>query len=129
MATKRARFKRIGAKAKKSLRSRLRGAMANKVRVFIFKTTDDMGNTEYRAYPGVVVLEHNDVFELVNFADNQADWKVPAGPFGGAVNETVAKGNGKNKTASGAPGAYPYEVVVNGKKAKGNSDPIIIIDL
>ena len=57
---------------------------------------------------------------------------MPAGPFADIpVTESVPNKNGKTKTvkANAEAQAVEYVVEINGKKAKGNSDPVIIIDL
>jgi len=104
--------------------------MAKKVRVYVYKKTE--GIDEYRVFPGVVVLEKNDDLELVNVSGNVAIWRMPAGPFSNLpVTESVPNKHGKTKKvlANADAQAVEYEVLVNGKKAKGNSDPVIIIDL
>ena len=104
--------------------------MAKKVRVYVYLETEHID--EYRVYPGVVVLEKNDELELVNVSGDEATWKMPAGPFSGeAVTEKVPNKKGKTKKvlADAEAQAVEYVVLVKGKKAQGNSDPVIIIDL
>jgi len=104
--------------------------MAKKVRVYVYKET--AGIDEYRVYPGIVVLEKNDDFELVNVSGDTAIYEMPAGPFANApITESVQDKHAKNKTVLGnaSAQAVEYVVKVNGKRAKGNSDPVIIIDL
>jgi hypothetical protein len=104
--------------------------MAKKVRVYVYKETKLID--EYRVYPGVVVLEKNDELELVNVSGDEATWEVPAGPFTAQPSsDPVANKHGKTKTvlANADAQAVEYVVKVNGKKAHGNSDPVIIIDL
>jgi hypothetical protein len=104
--------------------------MANKRRVSVYKETE--GFDEYRVYPGIVILEKNDELELVNVSGDVAIWRMPAGPFADfPVTESVPNKTGKLKTvkSNAAPQAVEYVVEVNGQKAKGNSDPVIIIDL
>jgi hypothetical protein len=100
-----------------------------KVRAYVYKDTS--GIDSYRVYPGVVILKKNDDFELVNLSGDPATYKMPAGPFGPASQDTVPNGQGNNKTVPGAAAAQAVEYVVEvkGKRAKGNSDPVIIIDL
>ena len=101
-----------------------------KKRAYVYKETD--GIDEYRVYPGIVILQKNDDFELVNVSGDVAIWKMPAGPFSDVpVTESVPNKQGKNKTvkANAQAQAVEYVVEVNGKRAKGNSDPVIIIDL
>jgi len=104
--------------------------MAKKVRVYVYKKTE--GFDEYRVFPAVVVLEKNDDLELVNVSGDVAIWRMPAGPFSNLpVTESVPNKHGKTKTvlANATAQAVEYEVLVDGKKAKGHSDPVIIIDL
>lgn len=98
-----------------------------KYRAYVYKETK--GIDEYRVYPGVVVLQPNDDFELVNLSGDPATWKVPAGPFGPPSADVVNNGQGKTKKANAGPIAVEYKVIVKGKEAHGNSDPVIIIDL
>jgi hypothetical protein len=101
-----------------------------KKRAYVYKETK--GIDEYRVYPGVVILDNaSDTFELVNLSGDPADLQVPAGVFdGGAVNQSIGNGNvSGDKTPLGGRRAAEYKVEVRGKRAKGNSDPVIIIDL
>lgn len=101
-----------------------------KKRAYVYKETE--GIDEYRVYPGIVILQKNDDFELVNVSGTVAIWKMPAGPFANLpVTESVPNKQGKLKQvkADAEPQAVEYVVEINGKKAKGNSDPVIIIDL
>jgi hypothetical protein len=55
---------------------------------------------------------------------------VKAGVFGGVVQQNIPHGQGSGiKVAGNAAIAAEYKVVVKGKDAQGNSDPVIIIDL
>ena len=98
-----------------------------------------------RVYPPVVVLEKdannppsNDTLTIVNLTNDEVVLAVPKGalkePQGGAdvVAKLIGKGNGNNTAtlATKDNGAYAYSVLEpkSGKKAKGNSDPVIIID-
>src|SRR5688572_20688414 len=104
--------------------------MADPKRVYVYKETK--GIDEYRVYPGVVVLKKGEEFELVNVSGDTATWKMPAGPFSGVeVTDSVPnkKGKAKKVLADAEPQAVEYVVEVKGKKAQGNSDPVIIIDL
>ena len=101
-----------------------------KQKVYVYKET--AGIDSYRVYPGVVVLAKNDQLELVNVSGAAAKWKVPAGPFSNSPTDDLVKDkHGKTNTVLGnaAAQAVEYVVEVNGKKAHGNSDPVIIIDL
>ena len=104
-------------------------------RAFVYVDSDG----EYRVYPGVVVLEDPfgpaDKFKLINMTGVEFDVEIPAGAFGqGPVKEKLkGKGNQGDKIGPLKPetgGAYSYVVKdAKGKKAKGNSDPVIIIDM
>ena len=121
MAKKRARKNRRS--------SRSKAAASKTVRAYVYLAKDDNGTDTYRVYPGVVILQGGDDLELVNVSGDEATWTAPAGPFGGGFTEKVKNNNGKNKKASAGPMAAQYQVEVKGKKAHGNSDPVIIIDL
>ena len=112
--------------SKRKTQSKKPAAVANKkIRVYVFKE----GLGTYRVYPGIVVLAKNDDMELVNLSGSEATWEVPAGPFGNAVSEKVGNKQGKTKRVTDGPLAVEYQVKVSGFNAKGNSDPVIIIDL
>jgi len=102
--------------------------MATK-RVYVYKKHGLID--DYRVFPPVLVLDHNDKFQLVNTTDHDAFVTIPDDPFeGGPVKaEKIPK---KSKSAEKQPKAgtfgVEYEVKVDGKKAEGNSDPVIIID-
>ena len=101
-----------------------------KHRAYVYKDTE--GIDGYRIFPPVVVIKKNDDFELVNVSGDVAIWKMPAGPFSDLpVTESVPNKEGKTKTAKedSAGMAVEYVVLVNGKRAKAHSDPVIIIDL
>jgi len=99
-----------------------------KHRAYVYKETK--GIDEYRVYPGIVIMKKNDDFELVNLSGDTAIWKTPAGLFDDeATAVPVADNSGVTKTAKPVAQAKEYSVEVNGKRAKGNSDPVIIIDL
>ena len=104
--------------------------MATK-RVYVYKDSGLFDS--YKVFPPVIVIEQNDKFELVNtVADHEAILTIPDGPFvGGAVNgEHVGKKDkSTTKTPKPGPAAVEYEVKVDGHKAHGNSDPVIIIDM
>ena len=101
-----------------------------KHRAYVYKDTE--GIDGYRVYPPVVIMKANDDFELVNVSGDTAIWKMPAGPFSDVpVTESVSDKTGKTKTSKdNSEGmAVEYVVLVNGKRAKAHSDPVIIIDL
>jgi len=99
-----------------------------KQRAYVYKETK--GIDSYRVFPPVVVLGQGDQFELVNLSGDPAALTVKAGVFGGAVQQNIPHGQGSGiKVAGNAAIAAEYKVVVKGKDAQGNSDPVIIIDL
>ena len=104
--------------------------MATK-RVYVYR--DPGFFDSYRVFPPVIVIEQNDKFEVVNTVDDHdAFVTIPDGTFQGAAikDEKVTK---KNKSGTKTPNAGPigveYKIKVDGKDAKGNSDPVIIIDM
>jgi len=121
--------------------------MAHEVKkAYVYKDSDD----EFRVFPPVIVLgagapgNNPDKFQLINTTDEDLIWHVGPGAFnaGGPTNEGVDKkkppqGGGNPKPGKGAEyapvedGSYSYVVIMlgSGKKAKGNSDPVIIIDV
>jgi hypothetical protein len=100
------------------------------IRVYVYKDSGFIDS--YKVYPPIVVLSGNDKLELVNTVDNHdAFWTVPNDPFqGGPINneKVLPKSRSSQKTPKNALVAVEYEVKVDGKKASGNSDPVIIID-
>ena len=103
--------------------------MATK-RAYVYKVPGFIDS--YKVFPPVIVIEQNDKFELVNtVADHEALLKIPDGVFmGGAVEEPVGKKDkSSTKTPKPGPLGVEYEVKVDGHKAHGNSDPVIIIDM
>ena len=93
----------------------------------------------YHVHPPVVVLSKTgnvvDKFELVNVTGADFVFGIEEGAFNPVGNGPEAKPLKKNsKVGPLTPqvsGAYSYSVVATktGKKAKGNSDPVIIIDI
>ena len=106
--------------------------MAKKVRVYVYKQSEFKELIdEYRVYPGIVVLEKGDDLELVNVSGDEATWEVPAGPFSDRpTSDRVPNKRGSTKKVlnNAEAQAVEYVVKVKGKKAHGNSDPVIIID-
>lgn len=90
-------------------------------------------------FPAVVVLREGDEMQVINTTDEELEWKVPKGPFSANAEhkERVKKESTVKKAVTGKARAYDYEVIgkrrFRGKllriRAKGNSDPMIIIDL
>jgi hypothetical protein len=100
------------------------------IRAYVYKDPGFIDS--YKVYPPLVVLSRNDKFELVNtVSDHDAFLTIPGDPFeGGAIKEQriPPKGRSGEKTPKNMLFATEYEVKVDGKKASGNSDPVIIID-
>lgn len=97
------------------------------IKVFVFDL-----DGELRVYPPVAVLRRNDEFELVNLSEENVDWQVRAGIFGEQpLNERVNAGTKKMKRVKSEPTVASYKVTGRSSQrlARGNSDPVIIIDL
>jgi hypothetical protein len=100
-------------------------------KVYVYK--DSYG--DYRVHPGVIVVKANENLRVINATAVKITVKVPTGAS--KPNDPVeleispedhddvkarSQGNGKTK-------AYGYKVTTStGKKAHGNSDPILIIE-
>jgi hypothetical protein len=91
----------------------------------------------YKVYPPIVIVSAGDTFELVNTVDEKyakyAEWTIPdqlENEKGYKDKEQIPpKGRSKNKLKKDAVvAAVEYKVKVDGHEAKGNSDPVIIID-
>ena len=100
------------------------------IRAYVYKDPGFIDS--YKVYPPLVVLTKNDKFQLVNtVSDHAAFLTIPDDPFeGGAITDLKipAKTRSGEKTPKEMLIAVEYEVKVDGKKASGNSDPVIIID-
>jgi hypothetical protein len=99
-------------------------------RVYIYKVDEALGIDGYRVFPGLVVLEKNEEVEFRNLSGKEATVKVKDGLVGAPFTDKIADKGSKTKKAKDTeqPLVTEYEVIVDGKKAKGNSDPVIIID-
>lgn len=102
-----------------------------KVRVHIVVLADG----EFGVQPPVVSADKNDSITVINTTAEDAVFRFETTTVFQGGDQTVSlKANGGKKNlpiAGTAPdGVYPYQVVMlkSGKKAKGNSDPSIIID-
>jgi hypothetical protein len=86
--------------------------------------------------PPAIVLAPNDTLKVVNHTAEDLVWIVADGtPFGTTVLDKVDKKGGAPHKARSVPmnaasGRYDYQIVMmsSGKKGKGHSDPMIIID-
>ena len=100
------------------------------IRVYVYKDPGFIDS--YKVYPPLVVLSRNDKFELVNtVSEHDAFLTIPGDPFeGGPIKgeKIPPKSRSGQKTPRNVLLATEYEVKVDGKKASGNSDPVIIID-
>ena len=112
--------------------------MAETKRVYVYR---DAGLIDsYKVFPAVVILrgkegaDKKDKFELVNTLDDkEVSLTVPGDRFEGGKIEDVKIGPGqtygpKTPKDRNSPIGVDYEVKVGATKAKGNSDPVIIID-
>lgn len=111
--------------------------MANKRhRIHVYKDSDG----ESRVFPAVLVIQGNgnaantDEVELINHTDEDLFWTVPAGVFDVvAHNEPISKGMAsaaaKKARAASVAANYVVYMLGSGKKAKGNSDPVLIIEV
>lgn len=110
--------------------------MAKKLKVNVFER-----GGEYVADPPILEASNNDTVRIINHTDEDLIWRVNDTTVfqgGAAVLELVGKrtGAGPGKTdpaktvANTAFVAVSYQLIgVNtGKKAKGNSDPVIIVE-
>ena len=104
--------------------------MATK-RVYVYKDPGLFGS--YKVFPPVIVIEQNDKFEVVNTVDDHdAFVTIPNGTFqGAAINgqKVEKKNKSDTKTPNVGPIGVEYKIKFNGQDAKGNSDPVIIIDM
>ncbi len=99
------------------------------IRAYVFR--DPGVFDSYKVYPPVVIVTAGDTFELVNTVhDKDAEWTVPDQFENGSKKEKIKpKDRSKNKLKRDAVvAAVEYKVKVDGHEAKGNSDPVIIID-
>lgn len=94
----------------------------------IFEHVREDGSVEYRIYPPVVVLKRGQTLEFENLTNLDWDWDCPSQRARGKVPKD-------RKTAvwtvpnTAAKQAAPCTMTgPNGKRAKGLSDPMIIID-
>jgi len=103
--------------------------MAQK-RVFIYESEGEL-----RVYPPLIVLNNGDSLTIVNGAEENVDWEVPANVFDG--NPHFEKVSQKSKslakvlpnTATATASTYQVTGRSTKRKGKGNSDPVIIIDV
>ena len=90
---------------------------------------------ELRVFPPVVVLKTNDSsLEIVNMSDEDVSWTVPKSVFPGKHNKDLNPGqrhSHPNQPKTGDKGVTRHWVTGkdSARRAKGNSDPIIIIDM
>jgi hypothetical protein len=107
------------------------GAVMATIRAYVYK---DQKFGFYKVSPAVVVLSisNKDDFELVNTdVDHpEATWTVPIDIFASPIKKEKFKKRSGKKTPKSRSDVIvvEYEVEVDGKKAIGHSDPVIIID-
>ena len=98
--------------------------------VRVYKTSDG----EFHVFPPVVALKQGvDNLNVINSSDEDLAWNAPAGAFNNTDPDGDFVGKGKSKKGANkaaTKGAYSYAVFMlgSGKKAKGNSDPMIIVE-
>jgi hypothetical protein len=98
--------------------------------VYVYESDGDL-----RVFPPVVVLKPNDSsLEIVNMSDEDVSWTVPKSVFPNKHQQDVSQGQHHqhpNQPPRGAQGVTRHWVTGkdSGRRAKGNSDPIIIIDM
>ncbi len=92
----------------------------------------------FRVLPPMVELVPGDTLRIVNHTGEDLAWVVSEPSlFSGEVGEIVKRksaGNppqGRVVSKEATPGPHDYQIVMlkSGKKARGNSDPMIIIDM
>ena len=98
------------------------------VKAYVFEHTRDDGSVEFRIYPPLVVLAPGDTLEFENLTEVEWDWDCPSQAAKGKVPKakktpvfTVPPGTPKQAAPCTMTGP-------GGRKAKGLSDPMIIID-
>jgi len=100
------------------------------VKVHVYRDSEG----EFRVYPPVVVLHlaTDDRMILKNHTGEDLLWDVPAGPFAASHRQDIAGGDdgGGDATQAQTPAAVSYLVYMVGSRrnAKGNSDPILIVE-
>ena len=104
-----------------------------KVRAYVYVYETTSSGASYKVFPPVVILGRGDKLEVVNTVDDfDALLSVPAGVFeGGEIKKKPVPKKDKFTTREADAAGFTvvaYEVEVDGKKATGNSDPVIIID-
>lgn len=101
--------------------------MATK-RAYVYKD-----GLDYKVSPAVVILKKTDRFQLVNTTGDDATWTVPVEIFDTPIKKEPLTKNSKSgekkpKPSLTKPVGVGYEVKFGLARAKGNSDPVIIID-
>ena len=104
--------------------------MPSAKKVFVYESEDGLF-----VYPPVIVLNSNDTLTVVNTTEENVDWEVPAGVFNNNPHQekVLQKGNSAAKAVPNNPTPTASTYQIKGRstkrKGKGNSDPVIIIDL
>jgi hypothetical protein len=102
-------------------------------KVHVYESSDN----EYRVEPPLIEVKQTaDIMKVRNHSNDDLIFYVVTGAFS-ATNPQVVPLPPKTLTTigtpilQGAPGTqYNYQIInpTNGKKAKGNSDPVLIVD-
>ena len=100
-------------------------------KVYVYK--DSYG--DYRVYPGVIVVRGNESLRVINATGVAVKVRVPAGaskPHDPVEENIPSQKHGDIKARKHGDHdsrAYPYKVTTgSGKRARANSDPIMIIE-
>lgn len=91
---------------------------------------------EYFAEPPIIELTGADQLRIINHTDEDLIWRFSdtTAFTGGAILEVVPKKGGSPQKSpvntANFFGVFSYQLigVTSGKKAKGNSDPVIIVE-
>jgi hypothetical protein len=84
---------------------------------------------EYRVVPPAIVMAKGDTLKIVNHVHKTLKVEISDVPFGSDVPRTIGKGVRRSRgLIARRTGAFPYSISIGGLKARGLSDPMIIID-
>lgn len=93
---------------------------------------------KFRVMPAMVELAPGDTLRIVNHTGEDLAWVVSDPSLFSCEVGDIVKRKGAGKLHEGrvvdrkaTPGPHDYQVVMlkSGKKARGNSDPMVIIDI
>jgi hypothetical protein len=100
-----------------------------KIRVHVVKIGDD-----FFVQPGIVSGDKNDTLRIINNTTEELLFRFTTSGVVDPNDQTKFVGANARETvsfvASPTLGAHSYQIIMlgSGKKAKGNSDPVLIID-